>query len=256
MTDSNAKQTLLIANRGEIAVRIIKTAKKMGIRTLSVYTPADALAPHVTMADISVPLPLPLAPSASSSSDGNLSEAGSATTAAAAVTEGTVYLNPKPLIDICKANNVTLVHPGYGFLSENPGFAEMVVDAGITWVGPSPAVMRAMGMKHEARSIVQNAAASANAELNNGGRGHSGTELQIVPGSNGLVKNANDAEEVVNGVGLPVIFKASAGGGGLGMIICERLEDVRGSFENATARAKVCYPGLFVVSLRNHHEFR
>lgn len=225
-----AKHTLLVANRGEIAVRILRTAKKLGLRTVSVYTPSDATAPHVTMADVSVPLPLP--PSHSTSTNPT-QKANSAS-----ATEGTAYLSPTPILEICKSQNVTLVHPGYGFLSENAEFAEVVVDAGMTWLGPSAESMRAMGMKHEARSIVQSVG-----ESEAGG----GLELRVVPGSEGLLKDAGEVRKVVGRIGLPVIFKASAGGGGLGMVVCERMQDLAGAFENASARAKVGFQGFYLL---------
>ncbi|KAF9446428.1 hypothetical protein P691DRAFT_673636 [Macrolepiota fuliginosa MF-IS2] len=226
--DAFAKQTLLVANRGEIAVRIIRTAKKLGLRTVSVYTPADAIAPHVTMADVSVALPVP-----------SLDPSSTDTSGPTSTTEGTAYLAPSLILDICKSYNVTLVHPGYGFLSENAEFAEMVVGAGITWLGPSPSTIRMMGMKHEARRIVQEVAV--------GGR-DAGLELRVVPGSGGLVKDVTGTREVVESIGLPVIFKASAGGGGLGMVVCESMEDVGVAFENASARAKNLFghSGVFV----------
>ncbi|KAF5349974.1 hypothetical protein D9756_009200 [Leucocoprinus leucothites] len=206
----DARHTLLVANRGEIAVRIIRTAKKIGLRTVSVYTPADANSPQVTMADVSVVLPLSSSDSTNSSS----------------VTESAAYLCPGSFIQICKEHDVTLLHPGYGFLSENAEFAEMVIAAGVTWLGPSPSIIRAMGLKHEARKIVQDVANSSS-EL--------GTDLQVVPGSEGLVKNAEEAEEV-------------RGGGGLGMVVCEQLGDVKTAFENAARRAGSLFgdAGIFV----------
>lgn len=212
---SFTNHTLLIANRGEIAVRIIRTAKKLGLRTVSVYTPSDSTAPHVTLADIAVAL----TPSSNNAT----------TTTTTTTTEGTLYLSTTSIIEICKSHNVTLVHPGYGFLSENAEFAEKVVNAGIGWLGPRADTIRVMGMKHEARDIVKNAAA----------KGGTTDSLSVVPGSEGLVKDYGDAEEVVKKIGLPVIFKASAGGGGLGMIVCEKMEDVKGAFESASSRAKV-----------------
>ncbi|KXN84654.1 Putative urea carboxylase [Leucoagaricus sp. SymC.cos] len=225
--DHETRQTLLIANRGEIAVRIIRTAKKMGIRTVSVYTPADAVSPHVTMADISVALPL-------SSEDSN----PTSTFANTSITESSAYLSPDSFLEICKVHDVTLLHPGYGFLSENAEFANMVTRAGVTWLGPSADVIRDMGLKHEARRIVKDVAKfSGDPEL----------ELCVVPGSDGLVKDGEEAEQMVRRIGLPVLFKASAGGGGLGMVVCERLEDVVSTFDSASMRAKSLFGNAGVL---------
>jgi urea carboxylase len=194
------EHTLLIPNRGEIALRIIRTAKKLGLRTISIYTPADANSPHVTLADTAVALPLPPGDCA---------------------TEGACYLNQAAILEICKSHNVTLVHPGYGFLSENAEFAETVEKAGMGWLGPRGETIKLMGLKHLARDIVKSVG------------------LEVAPGSDGLVKE--NIEEVVSKIGLPVIFKASAGGGGLGMVVCEKMEDVGSAFEGARSRAKVRY---------------
>ncbi|KAF7760920.1 hypothetical protein Agabi119p4_10329 [Agaricus bisporus var. burnettii] len=209
MTSTNRyeKHTLLIANRGEIALRIIRSAKKLALRTVSIYTPADATAPHVTLADTAVALPL-----------------SSGTNA----TEGTSYLNPEAILDICKSHNVTLVHPGYGFLSENAEFAEMVEKAGMGWLGPRGETIKLMGLKHLARDTVKSVG------------------LGVVPGSDGLVEG--NVEDIVKKIGLPVIFKASAGGGGLGMVVCEKMEDIGSAFEGARSRAKTLFgnDGVFI----------
>jgi acetyl/propionyl-CoA carboxylase alpha subunit len=233
----STRHTLLVANRGEIAVRIIRTAKRMGIRTIGVYTPADAISPHVTLADLAIALPNPPPPDSIDLSDSNLATKVKASTTTM-TTEGTAYLIPEPFIEICKKHDVTLLHPGYGFLSENAEFAEMVINAGVVWLGPKPNVIRNMGLKHEARKIVKDVAVAdgSDGELV---VGRSELALKVVPGSEGLVKDAEEAKEVVRGIGLPVLFKASAGGGGLGMIVCEMIEDVEGAFENATRRAEV-----------------
>ena len=123
---------LLVANRGEIAVRILRTAKQLGLRTVSIYTQSDATAPHVILADEAVALrdddPDPL-----NNSRG--------------------YLDADLIADICEKHSVTLVHPGYGFLSENADFARLIEKKGITWLGPRSETIEAMGLKHTARTI-------------------------------------------------------------------------------------------------------
>ncbi|PPQ76382.1 hypothetical protein CVT26_015391, partial [Gymnopilus dilepis] len=179
---------LLVANRGEIAVRIIRTAKRLGLKTVSIYTPSDALSPHVLQADEAVLLPI-------RGPDATGSEAQTAS-------EATAYLSASAIIEICKAHAVALVHPGYGFLSENADFAQLVVDNGMTWLGPRPDVIRLMGIKHEARKVAVQAG------------------LEVVPGSEGLITTEEEALEVARELGYPVILKATAGGGGMGLVIC------------------------------------
>ncbi|KAF8808826.1 hypothetical protein BYT27DRAFT_6537908 [Phlegmacium glaucopus] len=202
---------LLIANRGEIAARIIRTAKKLGLRTVAIYTPSDALSPHVVLADEAVPLP--------SNND-----------TVSATSEANAYLKGLSIISICQTHSVTLVHPGYGFLSENAEFAKQVVDAGMTWLGPRPDVIHLMGMKHEARKVAIQAG------------------LEVVPGSDGLVTTVNDAMAVANKVGFPVILKATAGGGGMGMVVCSNESELKDKFQTTKDRAKVLFgnDGVFV----------
>ncbi|KAG6917630.1 hypothetical protein DXG01_001737 [Tephrocybe rancida] len=195
-------QTLLVANRGEIAVRIIRTAKALGIRTIAIYSPSDTLSLHVLLADKAVPLVH------------NPKESS-------AEAESQAYLATQTIISICFANAVTLLHPGYGFLSENAVFASAVINAGITWLGPRPDVIQTMGLKHEARAIAALAG------------------VPILPGSNGLLSTVDDALEAANHIGYPVLLKASAGGGGIGMVICEDDRMVRDSFHTTQTMAKV-----------------
>ncbi|KAG6877108.1 hypothetical protein C0993_010220 [Termitomyces sp. T159_Od127] len=177
-------EKLLVANRGEIAVRIIRTAKKLGIRTIAIYTPSDALSLHVSLADKAVPL------------------IQGAVESSAEVESG-AYLAAHRILSICLENEVTMLHPGYGFLSENAEFSSLIVKSGITWLGPRPKLIQRMGLKHEARA----AAAQAG--------------IPIVPGSNSVLINISDALEAAKQVGYPVILKATAGGGGLGMVVCD-----------------------------------
>ncbi|THG95498.1 hypothetical protein EW026_g6173 [Hermanssonia centrifuga] len=148
------RQKLLVANRGEIAVRILRTAKRLQIPTIAVYTQADATAPHVSLADESIAL-------RSEDLDPLSNSRG--------------YLDAEAILDVCKSRGVTLVHPGYGFLSENASFARSLEQAGITWLGPSADTIELMGLKHAARA----AAIEAN--------------VPVVPGSDGLVTDIEDA---------------------------------------------------------------
>ncbi|KAF9264321.1 urea carboxylase [Marasmius fiardii PR-910] len=192
---------LLVANRGEIAVRIIYTAKKMGLRTISVYTPSDALSPHVSLADESVAIPV------------NPNES-----------ESSAYRSVEDIISICKPYPVSLVHPGYGFISEDPDAAALFIKNGITWLGPKPDVIRTMGVKHQARALAVRAG------------------VPVVPGSDGVVENEEDAVAVVAGkIGYPAILKATSGGGGMGMVVCESEAELRGKFQETVDRAKALF---------------
>lgn len=193
------KHKLLIANRGEIAVRIIRTAKRLGLRTVAVYTPSDALSPHVLQADESSLLPL---------QDSTESEA-------------LAYLSIPSIIAICKTHCVTLVHPGYGFLSENADFAHQVHESGMIWLGPQPEIIREMGVKHVARTIAVNAG------------------IPVLPGSPGLLRSQEDALEAAALCGYPIVLKATAGGGGMGMFVCDTEVDLKENFEVAKTRAQV-----------------
>jgi len=200
---------LLVANRGEIAVRVIRTAKRLGIHTVAVYSPSDALSPHVSLANEAA-----LLKDTSSLSDGQ--------------PESKLYLSLPAIITVCKDRHVTMVHPGYGFLSENADFARAVVDAGMIWVGPRPDVIRAMSLKHEAKTLAEKAG------------------LPLVPGSQALVSTQGDALEKAREIGFPVMLKATAGGGGMGLVICRDNTELSGLFESTRERAKVSFPKLLV----------
>ncbi|KAH7886782.1 allophanate hydrolase subunit 2-domain-containing protein [Phlebopus sp. FC_14] len=206
------RHKLLVANRGEIAVRIMRTAKRLGIRTVAVYTPSDALSPHVSAANEAVPL-----------------KEGSGGTAQS-VSESNLYISATPIISVCKDRNVTMVHPGYGFLSENVDFAQSVIDAGLLWLGPQPHVIRAMGLKHEARILAANAG------------------LPVVPGSQGLMATFEDALSVSNQIGFPIMLKATAGGGGMGLVICRDEGELSVQFKNTKQRAESLFrqEGVFI----------
>ncbi|UVO53582.1 acetyl/propionyl/methylcrotonyl-CoA carboxylase subunit alpha [Sphingomonas sp. SUN039] len=182
---------ILIANRGEIACRVIRTAKKMGIATVAVYSDADARSPHVLMADEAVHIgPAPAAES---------------------------YLIADKIIAACKATGAEAVHPGYGFLSERTSFAQVLAYNGIAFIGPPINAIAAMGDKIESKKLALKAG------------------VNVVPGFVGEIENTEHAVEIANGIGYPVMMKASAGGGGKGMRLAYSEADVREGFE-ATKR--------------------
>ncbi|KAG2155228.1 allophanate hydrolase subunit 2-domain-containing protein [Suillus bovinus] len=207
-----ASHKLLVANRGEIAVRIIRTAQRLGIATVAIYTSSDALSPHVAIADEAAHLQ------------------NRASDQQQQASESKLYLSSAIIISICKQYRVTMVHPGYGFLSENEEFALSVEAAGMIWLGPQPDVIRIMGLKHEARRIALNAG------------------LRLVPGSQGLVNTLDEALNIANTIGFPVILKATAGGGGMGLLVCQHGDDLYKSFISAQERATSLFRngGVFI----------
>ncbi|HYP57884.1 MAG TPA: acetyl/propionyl/methylcrotonyl-CoA carboxylase subunit alpha [Beijerinckia sp.] len=185
---------ILIANRGEIACRVIKTARKMGIATVAVYSDADKDALHVEMADEAVHIgPAPAAES---------------------------YLIIEKIIGACKATGADAVHPGYGFLSERAAFAQALKDNGITFIGPNPKAIEAMGDKIESKKF-------ANA-----------AKVSTVPGFLGVIEDAGHAVKIADEIGYPVMIKASAGGGGKGMRIAHSHAEVEEGFTRARSEAK------------------
>jgi propionyl-CoA carboxylase alpha chain len=185
---------LLIANRGEIACRIIKTARKMGIKTVAVYSEADTNSAHVSMADEAIFV----GPSPATQS----------------------YLNIDKIMDAIISSGADAVHPGYGFLSENRKFAQEVEKAGVTFVGPSKEAIKMMGDKIEAKTL----AIEAN--------------VTTVPGYMGIIKDENEAVEIADKIGYPVMVKASAGGGGKGMRVVYSQDDVKSAFRSASNEAR------------------
>ncbi|MES2495856.1 MAG: acetyl/propionyl/methylcrotonyl-CoA carboxylase subunit alpha [Pseudomonadota bacterium] len=179
---------ILIANRGEIACRVIKTARRMGIKTVAVYSDADARAPHVEMADEAVHI------GASPASES--------------------YLIAEKIIQACKDTGAEAVHPGYGFLSERTSFAEALDAAGIAFIGPPVGAIAAMGDKIESKKLAKAAG------------------VNVVPGYVGEIDSTDHAVEIANGIGYPVMMKASAGGGGKGMRLAYNEKDVRENFES------------------------
>ena len=185
---------ILIANRGEIACRVVRTAQRMGIATVAVYSDADAEALHVRMADQSVPI----GPAAAAES----------------------YLKIERIVEACRATGAEAVHPGYGFLSENAGFARALAAAGVTFIGPGPEAIAAMGDKIESKRIAHD----------NG--------ISTVPGYLDVIPDADSAVKVARDIGYPVMVKASAGGGGKGMRIAASDAEVRDGFRSAASEAK------------------
>jgi propionyl-CoA carboxylase alpha chain len=185
---------ILIANRGEIACRIIKTARQMGIATVAVYSEADRDALHVEMADEAIPIGPPPATQS--------------------------YLVIDKIIAACKASGAEAVHPGYGFLSERAAFATALAEAGIVFIGPNPKAIAAMGDKIESKK----AAAAA--------------KVSTVPGHLGVIEHEDQAAEIADQIGYPVMIKASAGGGGKGMRIAHSRAEVGDGFVRARSEAK------------------
>jgi len=185
---------ILIANRGEIACRIIRTARRMGIATVAVYSEADADASHVRQADEAVPIGP--APSVES------------------------YLKIDRIVEACRATGAEAVHPGYGFLSENPAFAAALAEAGVIFIGPGSRAIEAMGDKIQSKKLARDAGVSS------------------VPGHLAVIPDADSAVEVARDIGYPVMIKASAGGGGKGMRIAANDEETREGFGSAANEAK------------------
>ncbi|GIL17140.1 MAG: acetyl-CoA carboxylase biotin carboxylase subunit [Oligoflexia bacterium] len=177
---------VLIANRGEIAIRVIRACRELGIKTVSVFSDADRDSLHVFLADEAY----------------NIGPAPSKES----------YLNIPNIIDVCKKAGVDAVHPGYGFLSENTNFARACKENGITFIGPTPENIESMGDKLSAKALMKKAG------------------VPTVPGSDGSVDTVEDARTVVKKIGLPVIVKASAGGGGKGMRVVRKEEELESAF--------------------------
>lgn len=190
-------QRVLIANRGEIAVRILRACRELGVDTVAVYSAADADALHVQLATQAVCI-------------GPAKAADS-------------YLNVDALLTVARQTGCDALHPGYGFLSENAEFAQRCADLGLTFIGPSGDVIRTMGNKAAARALMQS---------------HG---VPVVPGSDGPVATAQEAQAVAEAIGYPVLVKASAGGGGRGMRRVDRPEELVAKFEEARAEALACF---------------
>jgi acetyl-CoA carboxylase biotin carboxylase subunit len=188
---------VLIANRGEIALRVIRACRELGVQTVAVHSTADAESLHVQFADEAVCV----GPPASKDS----------------------YLNVRALMAAAELTGCDAIHPGYGFLSENAGFAEVVEKLGYKFIGPRSEMLRLMGNKVQARAFAEKAG------------------LPLLPGARGVLKNADEAETIAREIGFPVILKAAAGGGGRGMKIVRAGGDVRRVFEQASTEALAAF---------------
>jgi acetyl-CoA carboxylase, biotin carboxylase subunit len=188
---------VLIANRGEIACRVIWACRELGIKTVAVHSEADRDALHVRFADEAICIGPP--PSAQS------------------------YLNIPQIISAAEITNVDAIHPGYGFLSENPHFAEVCRECNIAFIGPSPEVVRMMGDKSEAKRTMKAAGAP------------------VTPGSEGLIEDEETAVKEAEWIGYPVLIKATAGGGGRGMRVAYNQQELLNAYNTARAEAEVAF---------------
>jgi acetyl-CoA carboxylase biotin carboxylase subunit len=198
---------LLVANRGEIAIRVMRACRELGVRSVAVYSDADRGAPHVRAADEAYPL--------------------GGTTAAES------YLRGDHIIEVARRCGAEAIHPGYGFLAENPDFNQACRDAGLVFVGPSPDAMRALGSKTSARKVMQAAT------------------VPVVPGTLDPIPTGEEAAEIARGIGFPVALKAVSGGGGRGMRVVERVEDVPAAFRQASEEAGAAFgdPSMYLEKL-------
>ena len=208
---------ILIANRGEIAVRIIRSCKELGIKTVAIYSVADAESMHVKMADESICI-------------GGIKSSES-------------YLNIPAILTAAELTGAEAIHPGYGFLSENFKFARVLEEHNITFIGPKSEHIKIMGDKVSARNVI------------------SKTGIPLVPGSEGPVNNIKDLKKVTKEIGLPIIIKAAAGGGGKGMKVVENQSDLDNAYNLTKSEAEVNFGNdeIYVEKfLRNpkHIEFQ
>jgi len=195
---------ILIANRGEIALRIIRACRELGIKTVAVYSTADRDSLHVRFADEAVCIGPP--PSKES------------------------YLNIPRILAAAEVTNADAVHPGYGFLSENSGFADICTASGLTFIGPSAAAIAKMGDKALAKETMRKAG------------------VPVVPGSGGIISDLSEAVNVAHEVGFPVIIKATAGGGGRGMRIVREEAELEKAFQTASHEAETAFgnPAVYI----------
>ncbi len=188
---------ILVANRGEIAIRVMRACRELGVGTVAVFSQADKYALHAKYADEAYFIgPAPASQS---------------------------YLDMDAIIDVAKNAEVDAIHPGYGFLAENHRFAKLSEDAGIKFIGPSSNAVKLMGSKIEARNIMENA------------------KVPVVPGSDEDIKDVDEAIEIGEKTGYPLVLKASAGGGGIGMKVVSNKKKLEGTFESTKAIAKSAF---------------
>ncbi|ADC69538.1 acetyl-CoA carboxylase, biotin carboxylase [Methanocaldococcus sp. FS406-22] len=195
---------VLIANRGEIAIRIIRACWELGIKTVAVYSEADKRSLHATLADEAYCIgPAPAAKS---------------------------YLNIDAILNVAEKAKVDAIHPGYGFLAENAEFARAVKKAGFEFIGPNPDAIEAMGSKINAKKIMKKAG------------------VPLIPGSEGAIEDIDEAVEIAEAIGFPVVVKASAGGGGMGMSVAYSKEELKEVIESARNIAKSAFgdPTVFI----------
>ncbi|MDQ6991105.1 MAG: biotin carboxylase N-terminal domain-containing protein, partial [Mariprofundaceae bacterium] len=188
---------ILIANRGEIAVRVIRACKELGIATVAVYSEADKEAMHTRLADESICI----GPAAGAQS----------------------YLHIPAIMAAAEITDAQAIHPGYGFLAENAEFAEIVIASGLTWIGPTPESMRIMGDKVKAKQRMLEA------------------NVPLVPGSSGAVRSVEEAHEVAEETGFPLIIKAASGGGGRGMKVVHSEVSLSNAFNICQTEAKTMF---------------
>jgi acetyl-CoA carboxylase biotin carboxylase subunit len=188
---------VLIANRGEIALRVLRACKELGVATVAVHSTADAESLHVRFADEAICIGPPQSKQS--------------------------YLNVRALLAAADVTGADAIHPGYGFLSENADFAELVTKMNMKFIGPRPEMIRLMGNKVAAREAMEKAG------------------LPLLPGARGKLADAAEAEKTAEQVGYPVILKAAAGGGGRGMKICRDRSQVRHAFETASSEALAAF---------------
>ncbi len=195
---------ILIANRGEIALRVIRTCREMGIKTVAVYSTVDKNSLHVRFADEAVCI----GPAPSKDS----------------------YLNIPNIISAAEITGVDGIHPGYGFLAENSKFAQVCKDYNIKFLGPSPEIIDAMGDKSTAKENMKKAG------------------VPTIPGSDGLISSVQEAKEIAKQIGYPVILKATAGGGGRGMRLVWKEDELESAFQQASQEAGAAFgnPGLYL----------
>jgi acetyl-CoA carboxylase biotin carboxylase subunit len=195
---------ILIANRGEIALRIIRSCKELGIKTVAVFSEADRHSLHAMLADEAICI----GPAKASES----------------------YLNIPNILSAAEITKAEAIHPGYGFLAENAKFAEICQNSGFVFIGPPPEIIRLMGDKNKARQTMKKAG------------------LPVIPGSDVILEDVNEAKKIAQKIGYPVIIKAAAGGGGKGMRICRNAAQLEEMFAMAQNEAKAAFgdPSLYL----------
>jgi acetyl-CoA carboxylase, biotin carboxylase subunit len=190
-------EKILVANRGEIALRIIRACKELGIRTVAVYSEADITSLHVRFADEKICIGPP--------------------------PPGESYLDPRRIVSAAEITNSDAIHPGYGFLAENPDFAEICLSCNMAFIGPKHDVIRALGDKAYAKKTMKAAG------------------VNVIPGSDGVVDDFKNAEAIAEEIGYPIMIKAVAGGGGRGMRLVMAASDLKKNYESARGEASVAF---------------